>query len=258
MAKPAPPIAIDPATTAFFFDFDGTLAGIVDDPQAVQVDLRVLEALRAIRDASDGALAVISGRSVKQLDRMLHPLRLPAAGVHGLERRNVDGHLFRVEIDEDAFARLHERIAKFVEEHPGLLAEVKPGSVALHYRKRPQLASACRVLAAQLAGEDERIRVLHGKMVVELKLAGRTKADAIADFMSEPPFAGRRPLFAGDDATDEDGFAALERWNGISIKVGMSDTRAAYRLRDIAAFHDWLVALSGKRPAAGTSPGTSQ
>jgi trehalose 6-phosphate phosphatase len=253
MAKPAPPIAIDPATTAFFFDFDGTLAGIVDDPHAVSVEPRILDALQALHLASGGAAAVVSGRSIEQLDRMLHPLRLPAAGVHGLERRDAEGYVSRVEIDPDAFAHLQERIAKFVKEHPGLLAEVKPGSIALHYRKRPELASACRTLAAQLAGENSRLRVLHGKMVVEMKLAGRTKADAIGDFMAEPPFAGRRPLFVGDDVTDEDGFAVLERWDGFSIKIGREDTRAAFRLPDISAFHEWLVALADGRSMAGPS-----
>jgi trehalose 6-phosphate phosphatase len=193
MAQPTPPTAIDLATTAFFFDFDGTLAGIVEDPQAVSVEPRVLEALRAMQEATTGAVAVISGRSIEQLDRMLHPLRLPAAGVHGLERRDAAGSVSRVEIDEQELARLRERIAEFVRGYPGLLAEHKPGSVALHYRKRPDLASSCRILAAQLASENDHIRVVRGKMVVEMKLAGRTKADGIADFMAEPPLAGRPP-----------------------------------------------------------------
>ena len=244
MAKPAPPAKIAPTDTAFFFDFDGTLAEIVDDPHAVLVEPRIREALHALHEISGGALALVSGRSIEQLDGMLHPLHLPAAGVHGLERRNGEGHVFRVEIDQEALVRLHGRIAKFVAEHAGLLTEVKPGSIALHYRKRPDLASASHALAARLAGEDDRLRVVFGKMVVEMKLAGRTKADAIADFMAEPPFLGRRPLFVGDDITDEDGFVALERWDGVSIKIGDGETRATHRLRDIAAFHDWLVALS--------------
>lgn len=244
MAKPTPPTAIDPLLTAFFFDFDGTLAGIVDDPQAVHVDLRVLDAVRTLHDLSGGALAIVSGRSIEQLDRMLHPLRLPAAGVHGLERRDAGGRTVRVEFDEQALTELRERISAFVRQHPGLLAEVKPGSVALHYRKRPELGSACKILAAELSARDSRVRVVPGKMVFEMKLAARTKADAIADFMAEPPFKGRRPLFAGDDITDEDGFAAVERWHGISISIGgPAETHASHGLRDIAAFHDWLIAL---------------
>lgn len=251
MAMQIPPTSINPASTAFFFDFDGTLAEIVEDPRAVQVDLRVREALRRLCNGAGGAVAIISGRSVEQLDRMLHPLCLPAAGVHGIERRNAEGHLSRAEIDEDALARLYERVTAFVAGHPGLLAELKPGSVALHYRKCPEMESSCRVLAARLAREDGRIRVLHGKMVVELKLSGQTKADAIDAFMSEPPFAGRRPLFVGDDVTDEDGFAAVERRDGISIRIGDAETRAAHRLKSISAFHDWLVALSKRLPSAG-------
>lgn len=244
MAQPAPPANIDPAQTAFFFDFDGTLAEIADAPGAVQVDPRIREALRVLHEHADGALALISGRSIEQLDLMLYPVQLPAAGVHGLERRSGAGDVFRADIDEQALSRLSRRVAEFVEEHAGLLAEVKPGSVALHYRQRPDLESACHALAARLAGDDDLLRVVFGKMVVEIKLAGRTKADAIADFMAEPPFLGRVPLFAGDDITDEDGFAALERWNGVSIKIGDGETRATHRLGDVAAFHDWLVALS--------------
>ncbi len=247
-AKPEPPARIDLTRTAFFFDFDGTLTEIVEDPHAVVVEPRIRSALQALQENAGGAVALISGRSIEQLDDMLHPLRLPAAGVHGLERRNRDGRVFRVEIDQEAAANLQNAVAEFVAEHPGLLAEVKPGSVALHYRKRPDVESASHALAANLASNDNRLRVVFGKMVVEIKLAGRTKADAISDFMAEPPFLGRRPLFAGDDITDEDGFAAVQNWNGMSIKIGDGETHATHRLRDVAAFHDWLVKLSAGSP----------
>jgi trehalose 6-phosphate phosphatase len=248
MASSDLPSAIDPVATAFFFDFDGTLAAIVDDPSAVKVEARVTEALDALQARSGGALAVVSGRSIQQLDEMLKPLRLPAAGVHGLERRSADGATFRVEVDKAALARMQETVGAFVKRHSGLLAEFKPGSVALHYRKRPELAAACLDLAARLADEDRRIRVVRGKKVVEMKLADRTKADAIAEFMDEAPFAGRRPLFAGDDLTDEDGFAALSRRQGWTIKIGEGETAAAYRMADIAAFHTWLIALARGGP----------
>jgi trehalose 6-phosphate phosphatase len=242
--------AIDPAATAFFFDFDGTLAAIADDPRAVRVEARVIEALDALQARSDGAVAVVSGRPIQQLDEMLKPLRLPAAGVHGLERRGAGGAVFRVEVDMAAVARIRERVGAFVKDRSGLLMEIKPGSVALHYRKRPEFATACLDLAAKLADEDRRIRLVRGKKVIEMKLADRTKADAIAEFMDEAPFAGRRPLFAGDDVTDEDGFAALSRWQGWTVKIGEGETAAAYRMSDVAAFHDWLVALAKGGAAA--------
>lgn len=249
MADPFPLPDIDLASTAFFFDFDGTLAAIVDDPSAVTVDQQVIEALKAIRAAAAGAVAIVSGRSIRQLDDMLRPLRLPAAGVHGLERRRADGSVSRVQVDADAMMRVRTRAEALVRRYPGLLAEEKPGSVALHYRRRPELAAACLDLAEDLAADDGRVRVLRGKMVVEIKLADRTKADAIAEFMDEPPFAGRTPLFAGDDVTDEDGFAAVERLHGISIKIGSEETRAAHRVPDIARFHDWLVRLAAASAA---------
>lgn len=256
MADPFPLPAIDPAHTAFFFDFDGTLAAIVDDPSAVTVEKRVIEALRAIRAAAGDAMAVVSGRSIRQLDDMLRPLKLPAAGVHGLERRRADGSVSRVEIDAGAMLRIRNRAEAFVKRYPGLLAEEKPGSLALHYRRRPELAAACLDLADDLAADDGQVRVVRGKMVVEMKLADRTKADAIGEFMGEPPFAGRTPLFAGDDLTDEDGFAAIEQWHGISIKIGDEETKAAHRFADIAGFHDWLIRLAeGSRAARPRAPG---
>lgn len=238
------PISIEPAGTALFFDFDGTLAAIADEPAAVRVEARIIDALDVLREASGGALAIVSGRSIEQIDQFLYPLRLPAAGVHGIERRDAQGRFSRVEVDRNVLDRLQAEIAAFVEGRPGLLAELKPGSVALHYRKRADLGPACREFAAGLVSENPQIRIVTGKKVIELKLADRTKADAIVDFMSAPPFAGRRPLFAGDDLTDEDGFAAVARMNGISIKVGEGESMASHRLRDIAAFHDWLTTLA--------------
>lgn len=239
------PPRVDPATTAFFLDFDGTLADIVDEPGAARVKPRVAEALARLCAAAGGALAVVSGRDIGQIDVMLSPLLLPVAGVHGLERRDATGKLHRVAVDEALAARIGARVAALAAAHPGLLREVKPGSVALHYRKRPELAGACLDLARRLAAEDGRIHLLRGRKVVELKFAQRTKGDAIAGFMAEPPFAGRMPLFVGDDVTDEDGFAEVARRGGMAIRIGGGETAAAFRFAGIAAFHDWLAGLAG-------------
>lgn len=233
-----------PARTAFFLDFDGTLARIVSDPAQAAVAAPTLAALRRLHEAAGGAVAIVSGRIIAQLDAMLHPLRLPVAGVHGLERRNAAGAVFTTPFDAPAQHRITSALRRFVSERPGLLAEVKSGSVALHYRRRPELEADCRAFAAAAARAEPRVRIVEGKMVVELKLSARTKGDAIADFMAEPPFRGRRPFFAGDDATDEAGFAVVNAMDGVSLKVGPGETRARHRVEGIDAFIAWLERLA--------------
>lgn len=240
---------LDVTRTAFFLDFDGTLAEIVDDPALAEIKPRTLAAVEKLAAAAGNAVAVVSGRSVAQLDRFLHPLRLPLAGVHGMERRMPDGRLMTTAVDEDAQDALQARVAAFAEANPGLLAEPKPGSVALHYRNRPDLGSTCGDLAEGLARADPRIRVVPGKMVFEMKLGTLTKADAIAAFMQEPPFRGRLPFFAGDDMTDEAGFELVNALDGISLKIGPGDTAARYRIADTATFARRLEALATGLPA---------
>ena len=237
---------LTPARTAFFLDFDGTLAPIVPDPERAAVTAETLDALRWLKEKTGGALAVVSGRSIAQLDRMLHPLRLPVAGVHGLERRSAAGALSRTPFDAALQRRLTATVGAFVGGRPGLLAEVKPGSVALHYRKRPETEADCLAFAIEAAQAEPRIRIMPGKKVVEMKLGPRTKGDAIADFMAEPPFAGRLPFFAGDDLTDEAGFAVVNAMGGVSLKVGPGETQARHRIEGIAAFTTWLEQLAAQ------------
>ena len=235
-----------PARTAFFLDFDGTLARIVPDPEQASVTAQTLAALRRLRQAAGGAVAIVSGRSIAQLDRMLHPLRLPAAGVHGLERRNAAGAVLATPFDAALQRQLAAAVGAFVGERPGLLAEVKPGSVALHYRKRPEMETASLAFAIEVARADPRIHIMPGKKVVEMKLAPRTKGDAIADFMAEAPFSGRRPFFAGDDVTDEVGFSLVNGMDGVSLKVGPGETHARYRVDGIEAFAACLERLAAQ------------
>jgi trehalose 6-phosphate phosphatase len=127
--------------------------------------------------------------------------------------------------------------------HDGLIVERKRSSVALHFRRRPELADACEALVRDLAEQAGGVSLLAGKMVFELKLSGRTKGDLVTAFMGEMPFAGRRPVFFGDDVTDEDAFRALPQWNGVSVKIGEGDTAADHRLPDPAALHAWIAGL---------------
>jgi len=247
---------IDPQTIAFFFDFDGTLADIADDPASVVLLSETRNALAELSRLSGGALAVISGRPLQQLDRFLHPLKFPLSGVHGLERRDAAGRLHTTPFDSTDLSKMVNEITRFADSHEGLMAEAKPGSVALHYRRNPEMEADSVLLATRLASTVPGVTLMRGKMVVELRLGGRSKGDAVLDFMTEPPFEGRRPLYAGDDVTDEDAFHRVAAMNGITVKIGGGKTLARWRAADAAAFRRWLSRIvSGRGLKAGIPRG---
>jgi trehalose 6-phosphate phosphatase len=238
------PSLLAPRQTAFFLDFDGTLADFNDDPAAVVLPERERRSLAVLAKAAGGAVAIISGRAVADIDRMLEPLKLPVAGVHGLERRGADGGIVRATLPEGLLAETRSRLQALARLHPGLLIEEKPGSVALHFRRRPELEPQCLEVARSIMETQKELQVLHGKMVIEFKAGRATKADAVAAFLKEPPFLGRHPFFAGDDSTDEDVFVKMLEEKGISVKVGPGATVAAYRAGGIDVFRDWLAGFA--------------
>jgi trehalose 6-phosphate phosphatase len=238
------PSLLGPEHTAFFLDFDGTLTHFKEDPAAVLLPERERRTLSALAKAADGAVAIVSGRAIADIDRMLDPLALPVAGVHGLERRTGNGKIFRAALPEAPLSAARARLQGLARRHPGLLIEEKPGSIALHFRRRPELEPQCLEVARSTVEAHEELQVLRGKMVIEFKAGGATKADAVAAFLKEEPFRDRRPFFAGDDSTDEDVFTKMLEWKGISIKVGPGATAAAYRAPGIDAFRDWLADLA--------------
>jgi trehalose 6-phosphate phosphatase len=199
---------------------------------------RLIDVLMQLQQALGGAIAVVSGRPLRQLDHYLAPVHLPLAGVHGLERR--DGHGRLTELPAPDAARLMERLAPLVARHPGLLLEPKRGALALHYRQAPQLEQACVEAMHHAISRVPGFTLLRGKMVVEAKAALADKGDAIAAFMAAPPFAGRRPWFIGDDVTDEAGFAWVQNSGGIGIKIGAGASQAQARLANPAALQEWL------------------
>jgi len=245
MLAQMPPPDLKIRNIALFLDFDGTLAPIVSDPAIAEVPTRTLKVLERLKVGLDGAVAIVSGRSIAELDRLLSPLRLPVAGVHGTERRSCDGQITRCSIDDHLLFDITRLIDEFVRARPGLIMEQKSGSVTLHYRQSPIFQQECEQFAEGLVNVDRRVGLLRGKMVFEFKLSDQTKGDAIGAFMAEPPFIGRTPVFAGDDLTDEDGFRALTKWDGISVKVGEERSIARYRVSGIGELREWLQSLVG-------------
>lgn len=248
----------DPDGSALLFDFDGTLAAIAETPDSVVLAPQVRHALGELQERFDGAVAVVSGRPVDQLAALLRIDGLPLAGVHGLEIRDADGSLRRESVDPFALDALVAGARAFAAGHPDLLVEAKPGSVAIHYRRKPELAGPVLDFSRRLAAAVPGVERLRGKMVTELRLGGRNKGDAVRALSDLPAFAGRRPWFFGDDVTDEDGFVAADALGGSSFKIGPGPTRAGNRFEDIDAFHRWLLVLAGaaarKRRGRRTRP----
>ncbi len=176
--------------------------------------------LRSLSARLGGALALVSGRSLAQLDRLLGD-DWPAAGLHGLERRDGRGQVRRSDIEPQRLAAARALLANLGEQAPGLLLEDKGVALAMHYRNAPERADEVRASIERAAADlGEEFHVQPGAQVLELKPRSATKATAIESFMHEPPFAGRRPVFVGDDFTDLDGFAAVEAHGGLTIAVG--------------------------------------
>jgi len=224
----------------FFLDVDGTLLEIAERPELVHVEDATRDLLAGVREAAGGALALISGRTVADLDVLFAPLVLPAAGQHGVERRDALGRIHRHVFDEAALRRVAVRLASFAQAN-GLLFEDKGHALALHYRQAPARAGAARAEMDQAARElGPDFDVLAGKNVFELKPCGRDKGVAVEEYMAERPFAGRTPVFIGDDVTDEFGFGVVNRLGGHSVKVGEGDTVARWRLADTRTVAEWL------------------
>ncbi len=229
---------------ALFLDVDGTLVHLADRPDSVEVSDHLRSVLVALRPRLNGAIALISGRRLKDLDRLFAPLVLPAAGLHGLEHRNAEGTV-DVLGRPDILDPLREPLSGFARKHAGVQLEDKGRALALHFRRAPKLATAARHLVSQLlTRHGEGLRVIDGKMVLEIKPALADKGRAVRSFLAEAPFRGRRPVFIGDDTTDEDAFLAVNELGGYSIRVGdFPETQARFRLADVDAVIAWLEYL---------------
>jgi len=246
-----PPLTTD---SAVFLDIDGTLLEFAPAPDQVKVTTKVFTLLTSLATKLNGAVALVTGRAIADVDRLFPELRMPVSGQHGCERRTASGYRHVHASPAEATDRLRVAMHSLAAEHPGLMLEDKGITLALHYRRVPHLAAfvhrAVREMLAPAVAGGAGLQLLTGKMIVEVKPVGRHKGAAILEYMDEAPFAGRTPVFVGDDDTDEHGFHAIHARNGWSVKVGPGATSAEYRLADVSAVLAWLTAFDKRSRAA--------
>jgi len=239
----------DRTAWALFLDIDGTLLDLAPTPCGVIIPPDLPELLEQLEQKLSGALALISGRSLDDIDRLLG-WNGDAAGIHGAQWRR-GGHppVQATALPSSLIAAITAGASRL----QGIVVEHKPGSAALHFTAVPDRADDVRALANRMIATAEvPLRLLHGKGVVEIVPAHAGKGSAIERFMRKPPYVGRRPVFIGDDVTDEDGFAAVNRLGGVSLHVGDSRTAARHRLTSPEAVRRWLTKLN-TRLKDGTS-----
>lgn len=236
--------ALDPGEIALLLDFDGTLVDIAPVPDAVHVPNRLRETLARLLALTGGALALVSGRSIKNIDSKLAPLMLPVVGGHGAEMRVREGEIISAVAPlPDA---LRTQLARAAEIDPGILIEDKGYSLALHYRNAPNAEEHLRTYVGEAcaAFAGERLQVLPGKAVFEVKRPGVSKGESVRALLAHPPFAGRKPVFVGDDETDETVFAILPALGGIGFSVQREFNPLAGVFRSPQAVREALARLA--------------
>lgn len=237
-------MALDPGTHAFFLDVDGTLIDIAERPEAVVVPPGLSDTLMALAERADGALALVSGRSLASLDALFGADRFAAAGVHGADIRLAAGGPSHPApaLDEDLRGALRAAAAAFA----GVFAEDKVHAVAIHYRASPEVAPALSRALTEVVGQRPGVEIMPGHCVFEVRQAGIDKGAAVDRFMAAPPFAGRRPVFIGDDVTDEAGFRAVNQAGGIAVAVGAPRDGAHTILPDPRAVRALITHLAAE------------
>jgi trehalose 6-phosphate phosphatase len=249
MAPPAVPfddIKIDLRTSAFLLDVDGTILDIAATPREVEVPGRLKRALAKLNELTGGAVAFVSGRLIADLDQLFAPLRLPTVGAHGAELR-VNGEHPRRKVETPIDDELRGQFAAFASKLDGIIFEDKGYSLALHYRRAPQHAKVVReaVAAACAPYPASTLEVLPGKAVIEVKSSSFNKGIGIRQLMTHPPFRGRRPVFIGDDVTDESAFAVLPEFGGLGFSVGHRMPGLAGCFPRPSHVRSWIYRLAG-------------
>jgi trehalose 6-phosphate phosphatase len=237
----APPLSLLDGA-ALFLDFDGTLVDLADTPGAIAVGPHLPDLLVRLQRRLQGRLAIVSGRAVADLERHLDCSGIAVSGSHGAELSLPGVQPVGIAAPAELEA-LHAEASAFASAN-GLILEEKPAGLALHYRLAPEAGGRAAEFIAEMA-ERTGLSVQHGKMVVELRPTGADKGAALAALMREPPFAGARPVFVGDDLTDEDAFAAAVEMGGAGVLVGPSRaSEAQWRLAGVAETTRWLEAAA--------------
>jgi len=246
----APPDPLSDQGASLLLDLDGTIAPIMPRPHDVAPTPARTALMRRLAERFNGRLAMVSGRTIAEVDRVLQGAVTAVAGVHGLERRRADGRLERARPDP-ALDLVRAELPGLLARHPGLITEDKGLSVTIHFRSVPDAGPAVTALARALAARTDLV-LQPGDTVAELRGPGAGKGEAIRAFMQEAPFAGTRPIFLGDDQTDEDGFAAVRALGGVGVLVGPARrTRATRRLASVDAVMDWLSAAAPETAMSG-------
>lgn len=213
---------------ALFLDIDGTILELAETPGQVVIPAGLHELVRNLDTVTGRALALISGRSLGDIDALFGIPGLAAAGLHGVECRTGDGVVHVQSVDESVIQNFRARLRTCTERYPGLVLEDKKYSLAVHFRRAAHLqAEVEQILRETIAGHDSAFHILRGKMIAEIKPRGPDKGFAIRRFMQSPPFRDRVPVFIGDDITDEDGFLTTNELKGVAIKVGCGDLSSA-------------------------------
>lgn len=241
---PKPPAGNSAAEWALLLDIDGTLLDFKADPRAVVADLALRDLLAKLGSALGGALAMVSGRSIEDLDRIFGASARPAAGIHGLELRHAKQPMRQKRVNQSALLHMRDVAREVMRRFPDIELEDKKYALALHTRgTESQVRSAYAAATELLCGATD-VEIQPGRQVLELKPTGMSKGTAVVELMSEPPFVGRKPVYVGDDLTDEFAFARVNEMAGISVRVGhRTPTAANFGLDDVAATHKWLRQL---------------
>lgn len=232
---------------AFFFDVDGSLTEIQPHPALVTLSSAVLGHLARIFELSNGALALISGRSLTDLDNLTAPVRFPAAGLHGAERRDISGIRHDTVLPPTMLAHIQDQLEALIAENPGTMLEFKGTALAVHYRHALQREGIITRQVKQIIAPYPAVSLQPGKCVLEVKPQGVNKGESIREFMNEYPFKERTPVFIGDDLTDEAGFNVVNQYQGVSIKVGEGATCALFRLASVTHVEAWLSRVGARR-----------
>ena len=246
MTDIVPSLPAPPSELAFLLDIDGTILDIAATPGEVRVDDRLRDTLVRLDLLSGKALALVSGRSLQDIDRIFAPLRLAAVGGHGAELRVAKNEAPIPGRAPCLPSELRQRFAAIAGLGSGIIVEDKGYSIALHYRLAPDLKDAVEsaVSAIYASQPSELLDVLPGKAVIEIKRRGFEKGTGVRELMRHPPFAGRRPVFVGDDVTDASVFAVLPEFRGVGFSVGRMFAGTAHCFRAPHDVRNWLAQIS--------------